>query len=130
MSVIAWIVIGLLAGWLATTAGVLTKVKSGGSGFVSQSDPRLLFGLGGDAAADWLEVTWPSGRRQTFTGPTSGSSILIVEGEDAPVDVDERRFSLPAPLSPDKRRWLALGLTSGQSVADVSIRLSNGCRKN
>jgi len=111
---------------LATTAGTLTKVKSGGSGFVSQSDPRLLFGLGGDAAADWLEVTWPSGRRQTFTGPTSGSSILIVEGEDAPIEVGERKFSLPAPLSPDKRRWLALGLTSGQPVADVSIRLSDG----
>ena len=111
---------------LGTTTGVLTKVKSGGSGFVSQSDPRLLFGLGGDAAAEWLEVTWPSGRRQRFEGPRSGSSILIVEGADAPVTVEERRFSLPAPLSPDERRWLALGLEHGRPVKDISIHLSSG----
>ena len=111
---------------LGTTAGVLTKVKSGGSGFVSQSDPRLLFGLGEDKAAEWIEVTWPSGRRQTFEGPAAGSSILIVEGADAPAVVDERRFSLPAPLSPDQRRWLALGLERGQSVPDISIHLSSG----
>ena len=111
---------------LATSAGVLTKVKSGGSGFVSQSDPRLLFGLGGDAAADWLEVSWPSGRRQSFAGPTSGSSILLVEGEDAPVEVREQSFSLPNPLSPDERRWLALGLDRGQPVADVSVTLTDG----
>jgi thiol-disulfide isomerase/thioredoxin len=111
---------------LGTTTGVLTKVKSGGSGFVSQSDPRLLFGLGEDAAAEWLEVTWPSGRRQRFEGPPSGSSILIVEGADAPVTVEERRFSLPAPLSPDERRWLALGLEHGRPVKDISIHLLSG----
>ena len=35
-----------------TSAGVLTKIKSGGSGFISQHDPRLLFGLGKDERAD------------------------------------------------------------------------------
>ena len=39
-----------------TTQGVLTKVKAGGSGFVSQSDPRLLFGLGADTEAAWIQV--------------------------------------------------------------------------
>src|SRR5829696_9950903 len=34
-----------------TSQGTLTKIKSGGSGFVSQHDPRLLFGLGGDERA-------------------------------------------------------------------------------
>ena len=29
-----------------TSAGILTKIKSGGSGFISQNDPRLLFGFG------------------------------------------------------------------------------------
>ena len=111
---------------LGTTAGVLTKVKSGGSGFVSQSDPRLLFGLGKDAAAEWLEVTWPSGRRQHFEAIPSGSSILIVEGADSPVAIGERRFSLPAPLSPDQHRWLALGLEHGQPVANITMRLPNG----
>ena len=44
-----------------TTAGTLTKVKSGGSGYMSQNDPRLLFGLGSDERAEWIEVSWPNG---------------------------------------------------------------------
>ena len=39
-----------------TSAGVLTKVKAGGSGYLAQHDPRLLFGLGADEAAEWIEV--------------------------------------------------------------------------
>ena len=45
-----------------TAFGTLTRIKSGGSGFVSQSDPRLLFGLGLARRVDWIEVTWPGGR--------------------------------------------------------------------
>lgn len=111
---------------LKTSAGILTKVKAGGSGFVSQSDPRLLFGLGGDAAAEWLEVSWPSGLRQRIAGPSAGSSILIVEAEASSVDLHERRFSLPDPLSAEDRRWRALGLDSDTSVADVEVRLLDG----
>ncbi len=39
-----------------TTQGIQTKIKSGGEGFLSQHDPRLLFGLGSDAVAEWIEV--------------------------------------------------------------------------
>jgi thiol-disulfide isomerase/thioredoxin len=111
---------------LKTSAGIQTKVKAGGSGFVSQSDPRLLFGLGSDNAAEWLDVTWPSGAKQRFAGPAVGSSILIVEGEDAPVNLRESRFSLPDPLSPEARRWHALGLDPDVPVADVAVRLLDG----
>lgn len=109
-----------------TSAGILTKLKAGGSGFVSQSDPRLLFGLGEDNAAEWLDVTWPSGAKQRFAGPAAGSSILIVEGADAPVQLRERRFSLPDPLSTEERRWHALRLNPENPIPDVEIRLLNG----
>ena len=114
---------------LKTSAGILTKVKAGGSGFVSQSDPRLLFGLGGDASAEWLEVTWPSGLKQRFGGPTAGGSILIVEGDDSPIDIRERRFSLPGPLTEEARRWHTFGLDPDTAVADVKVRLFDGRRR-
>ena len=42
---------------------------SGGSGFSAQSQRRLHFGLGTAAAADRLQIRWPSGRRQTIVKP-------------------------------------------------------------
>lgn len=111
---------------LGTSAGVLTKIKMGGSGFVSQSDPRLLFGLGSDESAKWLEVTWPSGLKQRFAGPAAGTSILIVEGDRSPRVVPEKRWSLPEPLGLEERRWHALGLDPKTPVADVKVSLLDG----
>ena len=37
-----------------TSAGILTKVKAGGSGYLSQWDPRLTFGLGAASHAEWV----------------------------------------------------------------------------
>ena len=81
-----------------TSQGVLTKIKAGGSGFVSQSDPRLLFGLGGDAQVEWIDVKWPSGKRQRLTNIPAQSSIHLVEGETDHVARQEHRFTLPDPL--------------------------------
>ena len=79
---------------LKTSAGILTKLKSGGRGFLSGCDPRLLFGLGKDEAAEWLEVMWPGGKKQRFAGPKRGASLRIAEGAAAPVPVKEKRFRL------------------------------------
>jgi hypothetical protein len=66
---------------LKTALGVQTKVKCGGSGFVSQSDPRLLFGLGDAAAAEWIEIAWPSGARQRIAAPGAlrGRTLRFLE---------------------------------------------------
>ena len=37
------------------------------TGFLSQGDPRVHFGLGSRATVDTLEVRWPSGARQILT---------------------------------------------------------------
>ncbi|MDA0335083.1 MAG: redoxin family protein [bacterium] len=91
---------------LGTSQGVQAKIKAGGSGFVSQSDPRLLFGLAQDATVPWIEVHWPSGRVQRFSEPSpgagiarTGSSLLITEGQSDLTIVEERRFSLPEPTA-------------------------------
>ena len=114
---------------IKTSAGIQTKLKTGGSGFVSQSDPRLLFGLGDDPAAEWIDVTWPSGAKQRFGELPAGTSVLIVEGEDKPIEVRERRFSLPDPLSPEQRRWHAFGLDPDTPVDDVVVEMLGGERQ-
>jgi thiol-disulfide isomerase/thioredoxin len=83
---------------IKTSQGILTRIKAGGSGFVSQSDPRLLFGLGGDPGAEWLEVRWPSGTVQRFGPVDAGSSVEVVEGGDSLAYLQETRFDLPDPL--------------------------------
>ena len=80
-----------------SSLGVQTKVKSGGSGFLSAHDPRLLFGLGADVAIEWVEVVWPSGARQKHSGIAAGERVLIREGVETVERITEKRFSLVAP---------------------------------
>lgn len=42
---------------------------SGGSGFCSQNERRIHFGLGSATKVDRVEILWPSGARQTLTAP-------------------------------------------------------------
>ena len=49
-----------------------------GSGYCSQSDLALTFGLGSDAAAN-VEVEWPSGARQQFKNVAANQRVLIDE---------------------------------------------------
>jgi hypothetical protein len=58
----------------------LLKVMDGKSGYLSQSDLPLYFGLGDADHADSIEVRWPSGRRQTVAGPIpSGQTLEVAE---------------------------------------------------
>ncbi len=104
-----------------TSAGVLTKVKSGGSGFLAQHDPRLLFGLGADKAAEWVEVSWPSGNVQRLQHVTSGSSIRIVERTPGAAVVAETRFELADPLFADAALLATLELELGGSFPDLVL---------
>jgi hypothetical protein len=49
-----------------------------GSGYLSQDDPRVHFGLGPAAKVDRLTVTWPSGTKQVVENPAV-DRILTVE---------------------------------------------------
>ncbi len=56
----------------------ILKPLDGKSGYLSQSDLPLYFGLAGADHADGIEVRWPSGRRQTVTGPINAGRIIDV----------------------------------------------------
>src|SRR5262249_37438980 len=68
--------------------GALVTVQAGGrrqvaekrsaTGYLSQNDPRLLFGIGDAAAAD-VTIVWPSGRKQTLSQVKAGPTVTIEE---------------------------------------------------
>ncbi|HEX9638861.1 MAG TPA: CRTAC1 family protein [Acidobacteriota bacterium] len=67
-------------------AGGRTQVREARSAnsYLSQSDPRLLFGLGGAKTVERLEVRWPSGQVDRLTDLEPGRTVTVHEGEKAP----------------------------------------------
>ena len=58
----------------------ILKPLDGKSGYLSQSDLPLYFGLGSADHAAAIDVLWPSGRRQRVAGPLkAGQTIDVVE---------------------------------------------------
>jgi enediyne biosynthesis protein E4 len=65
------------------TAGDLAQedeVRSGGS-YLSQNDLRLHFGLGKHSSADKVEVTWPSGAKETLANLAADRFYVVQEGK-------------------------------------------------
>jgi hypothetical protein len=58
----------------------LGEVRSGGS-YLSQSDLRLHFGLGAHTTVDSVEITWPSGAKETLKGLSADKFYSVLEGQ-------------------------------------------------
>ena len=56
------------------------EIRGGGS-YLSQSDLRLHFGLGGAAIVERIEIAWPSGARQTLTAVDADRVLTVREPE-------------------------------------------------
>ena len=104
-----------------TSAGVLMKFKSGGAGFLSQHDPRVLFGLGADRQAEWIEIAWPSGLKQRFDNIAANTCLKVVEGKPSYEVLREERFELVDPLSPEERILTRLKVGKGSLLPDVEV---------
>jgi hypothetical protein len=64
----------------AADGAVFHRVVRGGSSYASAHDPRVLVGVGDAAGELSAEVTWPSGKRETF-GPLADRAYSeLVEG--------------------------------------------------
>ena len=57
----------------------MDEVRSGGS-YLSQNDLRLHFGLGKATKVDRVEVRWPSGPTEVFTGLEVDRFYSVLEG--------------------------------------------------
>lgn len=122
---------------IKTSAGILTKIKSGGSGFISQNDPRLLFGLGKDERAEWIEVTWSNGKVEKFEGTTinnttrllnavSGSTLLLREGSGEIEELKLAKSNLPDPLTKAEIFAQGLKIKIGQPLPDFALKTLAG----
>jgi hypothetical protein len=58
-----------------------SKVRAGGTSYLSASDPRLLFGLGAATAVEQVEVRWPSGRVERFGAFAARQYVTLKEGD-------------------------------------------------
>ena len=63
-----------------TTGGVVqtAEVRSGG-GYLSQSDFRLHFGMGGAVKVDQVEITWPGGAKQVVRNVAADRVVVLRE---------------------------------------------------
>lgn len=110
-----------------TSAGTLTKIKSGGSGFISQHDPRLLFGLGKDAAAQSIEVTWTNGAVEKFEGEfAAGSTLRLKQGSGKAETVKLTASKLPEPLTKAEIFAQGLKIKIGLPLPDFALKTLNG----
>lgn len=110
-----------------TSAGTLTKIKSGGSGFISQHDPRLTFGLGKDEKAQSVEVTWANGKVENFEGGfQAGGTYMLKEGSGKVQSVIVPKANLPAPLTKAEIYGQSLKISVGKPLSDFALRHLNG----
>jgi hypothetical protein len=58
-----------------------SKVRAGGTSYLSASDPRLLFGLGEAPTVEQVEVRWPSGRSERFGALAVRRYVTLKEGD-------------------------------------------------
>jgi enediyne biosynthesis protein E4 len=65
------------------TAGSLTQTASvrAGSSYLSTSDRRLYFGLGGARTVDRVEIRWPSGAKEVLSNLAADAVYELTEGK-------------------------------------------------
>ena len=75
----------------------LIKAVQAGSGNLSQSTKRLMFGLGSANKIKGIKVFWPNGKQQSFDELVAGSRYRIVEGQPKLAESVNERFDLSIP---------------------------------
>jgi len=64
---------------VTSASGTQTQTVHSGSSYASQSELTLTFGLGDDRRVTTLELTWPSGKTQTFTDLAPSRVVTVDE---------------------------------------------------
>ena len=66
------------------------RVINPGDSFLSSSDPRAHFGLGGSAGYEGVRVRWPDGLDESFPGGPADRAIELRRGEGTPTALTPR----------------------------------------
>ena len=70
---------------VTTSAGTMRRPVTAAVGYLSSSDPRAHFGLGGAADVESIQVQWPDGAVEHFPGGPANRSVVVRRGEGRPV---------------------------------------------
>jgi hypothetical protein len=65
---------------------VLVDEVRSGSSYDSNNDMRVHFGLGRNESVEWVEVRWPSGLTEKFTGLHVDGIRSLLEGSGAAIN--------------------------------------------
>jgi hypothetical protein len=74
-----------------SAGGKQTRFAKGGASYACTNDPRMHYGLGGDAKINKVTVYWPSGRVQEVSGVEPGAYWRLAEGEPAAKKVEAKK---------------------------------------
>ncbi|MGA2212239.1 MAG: CRTAC1 family protein [Bryobacteraceae bacterium] len=66
---------------IESATGKQWNMVRSGSSYASQSDLALTFGLGGDTSVKTIQIEWPSGTKQNFSGIPANQFITIDESK-------------------------------------------------
>jgi enediyne biosynthesis protein E4 len=69
----------------------ITRWRLGGGSYLSAADPRIHIGTGAAEQVDALEVTWPSGRVDTFSNLCTDAFYRLREGDAEPARLEVMR---------------------------------------
>jgi hypothetical protein len=72
------------------TRTLVDEVRSGSS-YISNNDMRVHFGLGRADKIEWVEIRWPSGLTEHFSGLSVDQIQTIKEGSGAAVEPDPKK---------------------------------------
>jgi hypothetical protein len=74
-----------------TPSRILVDEVRSGSSYNSNSDVRVHFGLGTASKIEWVEVRWPSGITERFTGLDVDAIHTVKEGSGSAVDTSTKK---------------------------------------
>lgn len=66
---------------ITSNGKIQTAVKKATSGYLSQNDPRIHFGLGKNDTIEKIEIRWPSGKTQVLTNVKVNQILTVSEPE-------------------------------------------------
>ncbi|MDX1654322.1 MAG: FG-GAP-like repeat-containing protein, partial [Candidatus Competibacteraceae bacterium] len=112
---------------LTTSRGIQSRYRRAGTGFLSGTDPRLLFGLGPRETVAAVTVIWPDGQQQRFPELASNRYWRLVQGRNEPLPVAPPADPLPGTLAHlEDSRWRRLYLKALQAAPTPDLAAAAG----
>ena len=69
---------------------LVDEVRSGSS-YISSSDMRVHFGLGKADKIEWVEIRWPSGLMERFSGLSADQILTLKEGTGVSAEAEAKK---------------------------------------